>query len=528
MTDLSPTAPGETETNHPIVLVDGVTKRFPGVIANDDVSLAIYPGEVHALLGENGAGKSTLIAMLSGMLQPDSGQIHVRGTTTTISSPRRALELGIGTVYQHPTLVPTLTVLENLMLGAPWNQRMNRAATRARLTEISNTLGITLPEDARLGDLSLGQQQQVEIVKALWRGEQVLILDEATSMLTPKGVDDLGQVIDRLRTAGIAIVFITHKLNEAVRFGDRVSILKLGQKVGDLTPQQLAELSPEDAIRNIVDLMFGAASQGESTAGSESKSELQSAPVVLATQRLATFAGLDEPSVTQVEFDVRAGEVFGIAGVDGNGQKQLAEALAGQRPITGGTLTLEGRDISRQTVVQRQKAGLRYVTDDRLGEGTVGTFSIGVNMLLKRIGDDPFWRRGTIQRKEVERHAETLIERHDVRTPGPDTPIGRLSGGNIQKALLARELDNAPLAVIYNKPTYGLDANNIQFARRAIRDQADQGVATIVISTDLDEILELSDRIGVMLGGRMVGIVENDRDAQRRVGELMIGVGVAA
>lgn len=533
MTNLSPVARAETgagePADQPIVVVDGVTKRFPGVVANDTVSLSIYPGEVHALLGENGAGKSTLIAMLSGMLQPDEGGIRVRGQATPIVSPRRALELGIGTVYQHPTLVPTLTVLENLMLGAPWHRRMNRAATRARLAEIGEILGVSLPEDTVLGDLSLGQQQQVEIVKALWRGEQVLILDEATAMLTPKGVEDLGQVIDRLRGAGIAILFITHKLTEAVRFGDRVSVLKLGRKVGELTPNQLATLDESAAIERIVDMMFGAAST-ESAGGTPTRdrSQLLEAPVILAVRDLAAAAGPGEPTVAGVGFEVRAGEVFGIAGVDGNGQKQLAEALAGQRALTGGSLTLKEMPIGALSVVQRQRAGLRYVTDDRLGEGTVGSFPVGLNLLLKRIGDEPFWRKGTIRRREIERHARGLIERHDVRTPGPQTLIGRLSGGNIQKALLARELDNAPIAVIYNKPTYGLDANNIQFARRAIREQADQGVATILISTDLDEILELSDRIGVMLRGRMVGIVDNDREAQRKVGELMIGVGAAA
>ena len=529
MTKSLPAATAETGAKEPIVVVDGVTKRFPGVVANDDVSLSIYPGEVQALLGENGAGKSTLIAMLSGMLQPDAGGMWVRGEATAISSPRRALELGIGTVYQHPTLVPTLTVLENLMLGTPWHQRMNRTATRRRLAEISQMLGVSLPEDATLGDLSLGQQQQVEIVKALWRGEQVLILDEATAMLTPKGVEDLGQVIGRLRDAGIAILFITHKLNEAVRFGDRVTVLKLGRKVGELTPDQLAVLGEDQAITQIVDLMFGAASsEGAGESAGRDKSRLIEGPVILSADGLAAAAGPGEPTVTGVAFQVRAGEVFGIAGVDGNGQKQLAEALAGQRRITAGSLSLKGEPISGLSVVQRQRAGLRYVTDDRLGEGTVGNFQVGLNLLLKRIGDEPFWRNGTIRRREVERHARTLIDRHDVRTPGPQTPIGRLSGGNIQKALLARELDNAPIAVVYNKPTYGLDANNIQFARRAIREQADQGVATVLISTDLDEILELSDRIGVMLQGRMVGIVDNDRDAQRRVGELMIGVGAAA
>ena len=520
------TAGGAAE---PIVALRDITKRFPGVVANDAVSLAVYPGEVHALLGENGAGKSTLISILSGMQRPDAGVIEVRGHEIRIASPRIALDLGIGTVYQHPTLVPTLSVLENLMLGASWRAPMNRAATRARLGEITALLGIALPEDAPLGSLSLGQQQLVEIVKALWRGESVLILDEATSMLTPQGVEDLGRVIGRLRDAGIAVLFITHKLHEAVSFGDRVTVLRLGRKVGSLAPETLSGLAPQAAIDHIVDLMFGAAADG--TVQGRSRAQRNAAPgerVVIEVDGLRPAGSPAAAGDAGVSFQVREGEIFGIAGVDGNGQKQLAEAIAGQRPADAGRIVLDGKVIEGLSVRQRQHAGLRYVTDDRLGEGTVSAFPVGLNLLLKRIGDEPFWRHGIIRNAEVERHAKGLIAEHDVRVPGPGTPLGHLSGGNVQKALLARELDNQPMAVIYNKPTYGLDLNNIRRARLAICERADEGVATILISTDLDEILELADRIGVMLDGRMVGIVENDGDAARRVGELMIGVGAGA
>ena len=510
----------------PIVLLRGITKHFPGVVANDAVSLAVYPAEVHALLGENGAGKSTLISILSGMQRPDQGTIEIRGRETRIASPRTALDHGIGTVYQHPTLVPSLTVLENLMLGASWRASMNRAATRARLHEIAALLGIALPEDAPLGSLSLGQQQLAEIVKALWRGESVLILDEATSMLTPQGVEDLGRVIARLRDAGIAVLFITHKLHEAVRFGDRVSVLRQGRKVGSLSPEILAGFAPQEAVDHIVELMFGASGDG---AGVERRrAQRAAAPgerVVIAVKGLRPAGGPEAAGDSGVSFAVREGEIFGIAGVDGNGQKQLAEALAGQRAAEAGRVVLNGEAIEGLSVRQRQHAGLRYVTDDRLGEGTVSSFPVSLNLLLKRIGDAPFWQNGIIRNAEVDRHARTLIAEHDVRVPGPGTPLGHLSGGNVQKALLARELDNQPMSVIYNKPTYGLDLNNIRRARRAICERADQGVATILISTDLDEILELADRIGVMLDGRMVGIVDNDGDAARRVGELMIGVG---
>ena len=393
-------ATAEAGTAEPIVVLRGITKRFPGVIANDDVSLSVYPAEVHALLGENGAGKSTLISILSGMQRPDRGTIEVRGRAMRIASPRTALDLGIGTVYQHPTLVPTLTVLENLILGASWRAPMNRAATRARLNEIAALLGIALPEDTPLGALSLGQQQLVEIVKALWRGEKVLILDEATSMLTPQGVEDLGRVIGRLRDAGIAVLFITHKLHEAVRFGDRVSVLRQGRKVGSLPPETLGRLSPQEAIDHIVDLMFG---QAADRSGAERRrAQREAAPgerEVIAVDGLRPAGGPAAAEDGGVTFAVHEREIFGIAGVDGNGQKQLAEAIAGQRPAEAGRIVLDGAPIEGLSVRQRQHAGLRYVTDDRLGEGTVPAFPVGLNLLLKRIGDAPFWRHGIVQQR---------------------------------------------------------------------------------------------------------------------------------
>ena len=517
------TAGGAAE---PIVALRDITKRFPGVVANDAVSLAVYPGEVHALLGENGAGKSTLISILSGMQRPDAGIIEVRGRETRIASPRTALDLGIGTVYQHPTLVPTLSVLENLMLGASWRAPMNRAATRARLGEITQLLGIALPEDAPLGSLSLGQQQLVEIVKALWRGESVLILDEATSMLTPQGVEDLGRVIGRLRDAGIAVLFITHKLHEAVSFGDRVTVLRLGRKVGSLAPETLAGLAPQEAIDHIVDLMFGAAA--DSTVQERSRAQRNAQPgerVVIEVDGLRPAGSPAAAGDAGVSFQVREGEIFGIAGVDGNGQKQLAEAIAGQRagrcgPHRAGRRG--DRELERAPAPAR-RAPLRHRRPAGRGHG----------LRLPRRPQPA---------AEAHRRRAVLAPRHHPQRgggaprarahrrarrarAGAGHPLGHLSGGNVQKALLARELDNQPMAVVYNKPTYGLDLNNIRRARLAICERADEGVATILISTDLDEILELADRIGVMLDGRMVGIVENDGDAARRVGELMIGVG---
>lgn len=521
----------------PAVSVSGISKRFPGVVANDDISLDFRAGEVHVLLGENGAGKSTLIGIMSGLQQPDEGTIRVRGEQVSIRSPRAAIALGIGCVYQHSTLVPTMTVTENLMLGQPWYLPLRRRATLARLAELSRLLGVAIDPDARADSLSLGEQQQVEIIKALWRGERVLILDEPTSMLTPQGVKELGAVIARLRADGLAIVFVTHKLNEVIAFGDRVSILKLGRLAGQIGPVTFRGLTPDQATAIILDRMFGPASERSTRLEREfeGKADLRRAwavdaqqKPVLELQAIATAGHGRELALSGITLTARAGEILGIAGVDGNGQRQLAEAIAGQRALTGGRIVFNGRDISALGAGGRQKLGLRYLTDDRLGEGTVGSFSVAINFVLKRIGEAPFWRHGFARQQPILANAADLIARYDVRTPGPDTPIAKLSGGNIQKALFARELSAEPQLVVYNKPTWGLDVANARLARERIRDAADRGVTAILVSTELDELHELCDRIAVMDRGRLAGIVDNnDGDAERKVGRLMVAGGMA-
>lgn len=519
----------------PVAAVRLISKRFPGVVANDDISLEFNAGEIHVLLGENGAGKSTLIGILAGMQQPDEGDILIDGKVVRIGSPRESIDRGIGTVFQHVLLVPSLTVIENLMLGGSWWQKLARGAALARFRELSDLLGVKLDADAMVGKLSLGEQQQVEIMRALWRGEKILILDEPTSMLTPQGVRDLGEVMRRLRAKGVALILITHKLAEAYDLGDRISVLRLGRVVGEIVPEERRRMSEQEVTDRVIDMMFGAAGGGKALAretelllgrghGRRSRRIVdRSGPPRLRILDVATTADRGECSLQGVSFDLWPGEVLGIAGIDGNGQKHLAEMLAGQRAASAGSLSLDGRDITAAGVPARRQAGIRYVTDERLGEGTVGAFSVATNLLLKEIGAQPFWRRGVTDWGRIHDHAREKIRHHDIRTPSEKTPIGKLSGGNIQKVLLARELANDAGVVIFNKPTYGLDLQNTRLAHERIVESASHGLGTIVISTDLDELLEVSDRIGVMYQGRLVGIVENGPVVELAIGKLMTG-----
>jgi ABC-type uncharacterized transport system ATPase subunit len=532
-------APSGGETAEPAVELIGITKRFPGVLANDDVTVALRVGEVHCLLGENGAGKSTLISILSGMTRPDAGEIRVDGGPARIDSPRAALERGIGTVYQHSTLVPALTVLENLLLGESRGLRLDAAAARSRLAELGAMLDVDVEPHAVAGELALGRQQQVEIIKALWRGSRILILDEPTSMLTPQGVAELQKVLWRLKEAGIAVVFITHKLHEALAVADRITILRAGRVIGALGASELATKQPEELQARIVQLMFGDEARAvadvaelqvelEGEAGNV-EDELAEAEALLELVDVsARSIGGSDPGIEAVSLVLREGEVIGVAGMDGNGQRALAEVVAGERAASAGEVRLYGAPVQRLDVSARQKLGLRYVTDDRLGEGVVTGLPVSLNLVLKRIGQRPFWRHGRIDRRAIDRQAKSLVESFDVRTPSVAARAGTLSGGNVQKVVLARELSFDPKVVVFHKPTYGLDLRTTRSVRDTIRSLAREGGAALVISTDLDELLELCARILVLSRGRVVGEVENGPNAGERVGELMVGAGEVA
>ncbi|MGK0721974.1 putative B6 ABC transporter ATP-binding protein [Leucobacter sp. W1478] len=521
-----------------------ITKSFPGITACDSISFDIAPGEVHCLLGENGAGKSTLISMLAGLQQPDSGTIEVDGRPTALASPAVSLGHGIGVVYQHSSLIPSMTVLENLMLsgsgsinssvggrvgGARDTQPfwLDRSGARARLAELADLLGAKIDPDMRAGDLGLGQQQQVEIARAMWHGSRVLILDEPTSMLTPQAVEHLFASLTRLKAQGLAVVFVTHKLHEALALGDAVTVLRAGRVSGRVAPGEMRALTPAQLQARILAGMFGADPAGSTVieaASAALQPERAAGPVTLQLRSVTTRARSGETSLAEVSVAIHQGEIVGVAGIDGHGQAHLAEAIAGQITLISGSIALDSRDITRLSVKERQRLGVRYVTDDRLNEGIVGSLSVALNLVLKKIGERPFWSWGRMNAAAVHDEADARIVEYDIRTPSAETRAGTLSGGNIQKILLARELSHAPRAVVFHKPTAGLDLKTVQKVWDSIREFAGGGGAALVISTDLDELVSLADRIVVMSGGQLVGEVScgGDRVAER-VGELMVG-----
>jgi len=517
----------------PAVELRGITKVFPRVVANDRVDLCLFGGEIHALLGENGAGKSTLMHILAGVLRPDSGTVLIDGMPVKMDDPGDARAHGIGMVYQHLTLVPGFTVLENVMLGGRGTFRLDRKRARRAYLESAGSLGADIQPDAMTGDLPLGRQQQVEIIKALASGARVLILDEPTALLAPAEVVDLQRAMRSLSERGMAVVLISHKLPEALEVADRVSVLRAGRAAGHLTPDELRNLSSERTREVVVRMMFGddadaLSDLAEVSLPATSIGVRRTLPEKFALRLDGVSATRErqETGVGEVSFEVRRGEIFGVAGVEGNGQRELAEVLAGQRTVTSGVLEFEGEDVTHLGVSERERRGLRFVTEDRMGEGTVSSLPVSINLLLKHVGRRPYWTRGgRTVRGAVRKTAGEIMQEFDVRAPSPETLCGTLSGGNIQKVVLGRELSFAPRLVVYDKPTQGLDARTTRALRLRIQQMAaGHEVAAVLISSDLDELLALCDRIGVMYRGSLAGIVENSGpDVVERLGRLMLG-----
>jgi general nucleoside transport system ATP-binding protein len=509
---------------HPVVAMRDISKRFGSVQANDRISLDLWPGEIHAVLGENGAGKTTLMSILAGMYQPDAGEILIDGAPTRIDSPADALHKGIGTVYQHFTLVPNLSVIENVVLGANRGFILDLAGAQHNLEALLAEFGLNVSPQTEVRHLGLGQRQRVEIVKALSRGSRVLLLDEPTSVLTPAEVDGLLALLRRLRAQGVAVVLITHKLEEALAVSDRITILRMGQVAGAFESADLAGADPAAIERRVVALMFGGAPPSDLEAVAAS-TPVATEAALLSLRGVSARDARGAEALHDLSLDLHPGEVFGVAGVDGNGQKELGEVIAGQLPVTHGQVLLRGRDITNHGVAAAIDAGIGYVTDDRLHEGSVAAASVADNAVLKAIGRPPFSRGFWIDRKAIDAFANTLIRDYNVKTPSASTRIGMLSGGNIQKLLLGRELALHPSVLVCNKPTTGLDVKTARFIIQTLRQQANEGKVVLLISSELDELLDISDRIGVMYGGRLVGVLDRTEATAERLGRLMLGGG---
>ncbi|HTX81794.1 MAG TPA: ABC transporter ATP-binding protein, partial [Streptosporangiaceae bacterium] len=486
------------------------TKRFGPLVANDGISLSVAPGQVHALLGENGAGKTTLMNVLFGLTRPDEGEIYIDGKAASFRSPKDAIGAGIGMVHQHFMLVPVFTVAENVTLGIEQvgpAGLLDRRKTRAEVRELSHRYGLDVDPDALIEELPVGIQQRVEIVKALVRQANVLILDEPTAVLTPAETEELFRIIRQLRDGGTSIIFISHKLKEVQTIADTITVLRRGKVVGQRTPP-----ATED---DLASLMVGRDVQLR-----VSKEPAHPGDVVLDVDGL-TVASEQGLPVNGLSFQVRAGEILGIAGVQGNGQTELCEALMGLRPAAG-LVTLGGKDISAASTKDRLRAGIGYIPEDRQEDGLVGAFSVAENLILD-VHDRPPYASGiTMKRDAVRQAASRLVEEYDVRTSSALTSAGTLSGGNQQKVVVARELSRPNTLLLASQPTRGLDVGSIEFVHAQIVRARDDGVGVVIVSSELDEIYALADRIAVMYEGRIVGFCAPDI-AEHELGLLMAG-----
>ncbi len=495
----------------PVLEVRGITKTFPGVVANRDVDLTLHRGQVLCLLGENGAGKSTLMNTVFGLYQPDAGEIRLHGQPVRFHSSRDAIAAGIGMVHQHFQLIPVLSVVENVVLGNETRKgiRLDLDGPRRRIRELSTRYGLDVDPDATVGDLSVGQQQRVELVKALYRDAELLILDEPTAVLTPGEVQEFFGMVRGLVEQGKSIIFITHKLGEVLALADHVVVLRGGTVVGEADPRQATQES-------LASLMVG-----RDVAFTIDKAPAHPGRPVLEVLRLWVDDDRGVATVADLDLEVRAGEIFGIAGVEGNGQRELVEALMGMRPARSGRVVICGQDVTRASPRVVTELGVGHVPEDRGKHGLVSPFSIADNLVLNRYRRPPFARRGIRSDAAIARHAEALVERFDVRTPSPLAPAGTLSGGNQQKVIIARELSGDLNLLVVAQPTRGLDVGSIEFIHRRIVEMRDQGVAVLLVSAELDEVLTLADRVGVIYRGSLVGTFDRADITRDEIGLYM-------
>jgi len=510
-----------SDVSNPAIAVEmrGITKAWPGVVANNNVDLEVRAGEIHALVGENGAGKTTLMNILYGLIKPDSGEILVNGKPARISGPRDAIALGIGMVHQHFMLIPVFTVGENIMLGrepVAAGGLYDQAKARREIAELTRRYGLALDADARTGDLPVGLQQRAEIVKVLYRGAHILILDEPTGVLTPQESKELFVVLRDLVKGGKTIIFISHKLKEVLDISDRITVMRRGRVVGHLITKDTNEQEIATAM------------VGRDVLLRVDKKPAQPRDVTFRVENLTASSDRGVPALKGISFELRQGEILGIAGVEGNGQSELVEVLAGTRRATGGKVWLGETDVTTFDARTERESGIAHIPEDRRGAGLVLNFSIAENMILGRERDSPFsWRHLVLVLDAIRAWATRLVKEFDIRTPSIDVPARALSGGNQQKIIVAREMASQPRVLLASQPTRGVDIGAIEFIHRRIVAERDGGAAVLLVSAELDEIRSLSDRIAVLYEGQIVSIEPGDAP-EERLGLLMTGGGSRA
>ena len=492
-----------------------ISKSFPGVLANDAVDLDVDAGEIHALLGENGAGKSTLMKVLYGLQRPDEGTIEIDGEPVELRSPAAAISYRIGMIHQHFMLVDTLTVADNVTLGTRHRHRLrtDRTAEEQRVAELAARYDLDVDPGAMVWQLSVGERQRVEILKALYRDARLLVLDEPTAVLTPLEVDSLFVTLRRMADDGRGLIFISHKLHEVIALAQRVTVLRDGRVIGT------AEVADTNRTE-LAEMMVGRqlATPPERTTAPRER-------IRLAIDGLSVDGDRGQLALDDVTLEVRSGEILGLAGVSGNGQRELAEAVSGLRHVDRGTVRIDGDDVTGLEPAQVRQHGLGYVPEERMRDGAIGTFSVAENLLLVDHGCSPFAERWLSRPDAIERHSRSLIDRFAIKTPDASTPIAQLSGGNIQKVILARELHCAPGVLIAAQPTRGVDVGAAEHIHAELVAQRAAGTATLLISEDLDEILALADRIAVICDGRITGVLTPAEATPERLGLLMAGAG---
>lgn len=496
----------------------GITKQFPGVLANDHVDFDLRRGEIHALLGENGAGKTTLMNIIYGLYHQEEGDVLINGKPIQIHSPKDAIENGVGMVHQHFMLIPVFTVAENIMLGSETVKglALDQRTVANDVRDLSKKYGLDVDPDALVQQIPVGVQQRVEIVKALYRHAGILILDEPTAVLTPQEADDLFRIMRELTRQGVSIVFITHKLKEVLAVSDRITVMRAGKVVGTTTPAETDE-------KHLANMMVG-----REVILTVDKKAAQPKDVVLEIKNLEVLDIRNVEAVRKVSLEIRSGEILGIAGVQGNGQTELVEAITGLRKSRSGQVFLEGEDITNLSPRPLIENGMAHIPEDRQRHGLVLSYPVADNLVLCTYYQPPFAKGMVIQNNVVDANARKLIERFDVRTPSPYTVVGNLSGGNQQKVIIARELSRPIKLLIANQPTRGLDVGSIEYIHSQIVARRDEGNAVMLVSAELDEIMALSDRIAVMYRGEIVTVVPAKGVSREQLGLWMAGATVEA